>query len=118
MVESTIESKSNVSDALMNDNSRVETSIDTDGKDIFDDVFEEDDDEKAAKVKLVQKAAELKKQKAKQELKTAENNTGGEKNKNVDSDDEDDDADEEEEEDSADWYGFLFGTSCFKNITK
>ncbi len=62
------------------DNDRVETSIDT-SKDMFDDVFGEDDEKKAARKRLEEKANELKEK---------------QKNKSVEKENKEDDEDEDE----------------------
>ena len=62
---------------------RVEQSIDT-SDDIFDDVFGADDEKKAAKKKLEEKAKELE-----EKIKKKENVSSEEKNDNADNEDED-----------------------------
>ncbi len=72
----------------MADTDRIEESIETEDKDIFDDVFEPDEEEKEAKKRMALKAEELKKQREKEALNTGqdqgnsndkENNSGEDK---------------------------------------
>jgi len=83
-----IESKSNVSEALMNSPERVETSIETTDHDLFDDVFGEDEEEKEAKKRMAEKASVLKQKRKSIELE-----------KKLSEEDEDDEDQEKEEGD-------------------
>ncbi|MEI7961462.1 MAG: DUF87 domain-containing protein [archaeon] len=98
------EAKSNLTSAFMGDSKRVEATIETEDKDIFDEVFEADEDEIAAKKKMAEKASELKKIKAKAMEKNNEvkdDESDSKENKSDDEGEEDDD-DEEIEEDKED----------------
>jgi DNA helicase HerA-like ATPase len=87
---------------------RVEESIEGESKDMFDEVFEEDEDEKAAKKKLAEKASELKKLKEKQVQKVEEKATDSISNKENE-DDENEDEDDDEVEDTGNVEPVLFG---------
>ncbi|MFA6399639.1 MAG: ATP-binding protein, partial [archaeon] len=85
-----------------NSDTRIEETIETEDKDMFDDAFGEDNEKKEARKKLAEKATELKKQKEKK----VENSDSAPKKE----DEEDDDGDEvEEDEESASTEPVIFG---------
>jgi len=103
---------------------RVEETIVSEDKDVFDDVFGEDEEKKESRKKLKEKAEELKKNK---EKKQAEQNqtsaqttasTNSEKKENKKEDNEDDDGDEvEADEESASTEPVIFGEAEDKDTT-
>ncbi|MFA6420222.1 MAG: DUF87 domain-containing protein, partial [archaeon] len=86
---------------------RVEESIEAEEKDVFDDVFGEDEEKKESRKKLKERLDEL------QKHKKADSNKKEEKDKNSeskkDSDDEDDDGDEVEEDEPSSTEPVIFG---------
>jgi intein/homing endonuclease len=104
------------SDSIYSGHSWIETSIESDSKDIFDEVFEADEEEKAAKKKLHDKAEELKKAKEKkliEELTTkkveqkkqgeeAKEETGKETTESTNDNETDSDEEEDKEETNED----------------
>jgi len=88
---------------------RVEKTIETEDKDMFSEVFGEDEDEKQAKKKLQEKAGELKKQKEKTTENKEEKEKESPQGKKAEKEDEDDDGDEVEEEPGASVEPVIFG---------
>ncbi|MFA5125877.1 MAG: LAGLIDADG family homing endonuclease [archaeon] len=91
---------------------RVEKTIETEDKDMFSEVFGEDEDEKQAKKKLQEKAGELRKQKEKSAESAKESEEKEEEaptEKKAKEEDEDDDGDEVEEEPGSSVEPVIFG---------
>ncbi len=89
-----------------NSDTRIEETIETEEKDLFDDVFGEDKEKNESRRKLAEKATELKKLKEKK----VENSTSQEPKKTDKEDEEDDDGDEvEADEESASTEPVIFG---------
>ncbi|MFA5930693.1 MAG: ATP-binding protein [archaeon] len=85
---------------------RVEETIESEDKDVFDDVFGEDEEKKESRKKLKEKVEELKKTKTKKETNS---NQATSKTESDSDDDDDEDGDEVEEDEPSSVEPVIFG---------